>query len=72
MASAFIIGMPHQYGIVIGEYLYGIRQSRFRDRYESWPKGLAVSGLIGSIRANGLPERVISTHSPSSIHRAMV
>jgi predicted nucleic acid-binding protein len=22
--------------IVIGEYLYGIRQSRFRDRYESW------------------------------------
>ena len=22
--------------IAIGEYLYGIRQSRFRDRYESW------------------------------------
>lgn len=22
--------------VVIGKYLYGIRQSRFRDRYESW------------------------------------
>ena len=36
-------------GIVIGEYLYGIRQSRFRARYESWLSSVMPHVEMGSV-----------------------
>lgn len=49
-----------------------LSSTRIRARKSGMTSGAAVAGSIGSKRAKGLPERVISTHSPSSIQRAKV
>lgn len=37
--------------IVIGEYLYGIRQSRYRDRYERWLASVVPHAELASVTA---------------------
>jgi tRNA(fMet)-specific endonuclease VapC len=38
--------------VVLGEYLYGVRQSRFRERYESWLASVLPETEVAAV---GLP-----------------
>src|SRR5437870_7541731 len=48
IANEMDLALP---SIVLGEYLFGIRQSRFRSRYESWLRAHSATFLPLSVAA---------------------